>query len=217
MKVERREDGTLVIGETLAFLRWGGLVCGLALAGTLAAAQFAWGGLDVRTWLGGGFTLALAFSAAAFVPDRTFEFEVAAGRLRWAVRRLAYRRGGSIPFADISAVVVQVDANREERRLTYRLVLMTRAGALPLSSVRTADRDACDHLADRIREALGRPRTASNDAATGMAEAGYVVDAIALLRRKRGLGLVEARDRVTAQRSPSVPGASAPRGERRVT
>ena len=64
-----------------------------------------------------------------------------------------------MPLTDVHGVTLQVDQDDESsaRRLSYRLVLITAAGPMPVSSRREFDREACERLATRIRALAGLP------------------------------------------------------------
>lgn len=155
MTIDDRPDGALVMSERMTFLRWGSLIAGALLAATLIAMRVTMGSGDTRTLLAGGLVSVLALSLAAFVPDRTFAFEPALGRMTWSRKRLIGSRQGATPLTDIRDVRLQVDQDndsRHRRLLSYRVVLVTRDGSMPLSSGREFDREVCERLAARIRE-----------------------------------------------------------------
>ena len=155
MTIDDRPDGALVMSERMTFLRWGSLIAGALLAATLIAMRVTMGSGDTRTLLAGGLVSALALSLAAFVPDRTFAFEPALGRMTWSRKQLIGSRQGATPLTDIRDVRLQVDQDndsRHRRLLSYRVVLVTRDGSMPLSSGREFDREVCERLAARIRE-----------------------------------------------------------------
>lgn len=204
MKLEPRSDGTLVVSERMSLLRWSALIAGVLLSVLLVAGQLQPGGIAERTFLAAGLAALLALAAAGFIPDREFEFESSAAQLRWSVWRLAYARGGSIPFHEITSVLVQtdVDAESRQRRESYRLVLVTPHGHLPLTSVREFDRVACERLAADVRERIGLT-TRSGDARETIADLarnGSVADAVAMASRELGLGLADARHYVETLR-----------------
>lgn len=184
-------------------LRWGSFVAGILLVVTLLTVQRLPQPLDGRGLLGGWLVALLALALAAFVPDRRFEFEPATRRLRWAVRRLLGSRSGDMSFADIRSVLVQTHTDTESRgrRNSYRLVLATVSGHLPLTSIESLDRAPCEELAARIRALIGADSTTGAVRSPAMAiaelaEAGYVIDAVKHARAALGLGLTEAKQYV---------------------
>jgi hypothetical protein len=203
MKVESPQDGPLALSETLSLLRWGALLGGVLMAAALVVAQKPPSHLDARTFLAGNLVALLAFAIAGFIPDREFEFHSESGELRWRVWRLAYTRAGLLPFREISAVLLktEIDAESRSRRMSFRLVLVTSIGHLPLTSVRTWDRAACEKLADDIRGRLGlRMGNAPSQTIEDLASGGHVIDAITLARRELKLDLAEAREYVESLR-----------------
>jgi hypothetical protein len=180
------------------------LIAGGLLAAALIAMRLTMGGGDMRTLLAGGLVSVLALSLAAFVPDRTFVFEPALGRMTWARKRLIGSRRGTTPLTDIRDVTLQVDQDNDPRRrlLSYRVVLVTREGSMPLSSGREFDREVCERLVARIRELSRDPRSSPASTIASLAAAGQIIDAVILARRDRGMGLAEARDYVESLRKP---------------
>jgi hypothetical protein len=163
MRIEDRPDGALVLSERWSFLRWGALIAGGLLAAMLLVLRLGLGLGDARTLWAGGLVAVLALALAACLPDRRFVFEPGLGRLTWSVRRLIDSHEGVLSLADVRAVSLQVDrdADSRTRPLSYRVILMTSQGPMPLSSGREFDRDACEHLAARIRAMAPSPDDAT--------------------------------------------------------
>jgi hypothetical protein len=204
MKVEHRDDGALLVSERLPVLRWGSLLGGFLLAGTLVLIQRAPEPVDSRAFAVGALVALFAFALAAFVPDRSFAFEPGTGRVLWSVTRLFSTREGELPFADVSSVIIQshADSDSQNRRLGHRLVLVTSAGHLPLSNIEEFDRGSCEKLAGEIRALLGKPRVEQTpeQSIAELVEAGYVLDAVKRVRAEMGLGLTEAKAYVDSLR-----------------
>lgn len=168
MTIDDRPDGSLVISDHMTFLRWGSLLAGVLLGATLLVLQVGMALDDTRSLWAGGWVAALSLALAACVPDRTFVFEPALGRLTWTVRRLIGSAGGVLPLTDIREVTLQTDRDTDSkvRGLSYRVVLETSAGAMPLSSRREFDRDACERVAGRIRAMTPGPVTGADSRAS---------------------------------------------------
>ena len=206
MTIDDRPDGALVLSERMTLLRWGSLTAGGLLAAALIATRLTLGSGDTRTLLAGGLVSVLALSLAAFVPDRTFVFEPALGRMTWARKRLIGSRQG------------HDTADRHSRRdAPSRPGQRLQATAAQLPSG-LGDAGGVDAALERagvrprgVRAAGGPhpradPRPPHPPASTiaSLAAAGQIVDAVTLARRDRGMGLAEARDYVESLRKSSA-------------
>ncbi len=207
MRLEDR-DGTLVVSERMSLLRWAALACGTLTSVALVVAEFLPGRIGVQAFLGGVMMALLAFTAAGFLPDREFEFDSAGGRLDWSVWRLAYSRGGTIPFHEIRSVDVRAEEDGELRQGPpgYHLVLTTSAGPLVVTSRRQLDRVACERLAVALRERIGLSSTDPDvrEAIARLLRSDRFAEAIALASRELGIGLAEARGYVETLREPKA-------------
>jgi hypothetical protein len=202
MKLESR-SGALVVSERMSLPRWAALAAGTAISAALLVTQLFPGRITAQTFIGGVLLALVAFAAAGFMPDREFEFDLGAARLDWCVWRLAYSRGGTIPFDEIRSV--EVHADRGEPRqgpASYTLVLVTAAGPLEVTTRREFDRVACERVASALRQRLGLSSVApdARDAIADLVRRGSLPEAIALASRELGIGLAEARGYVDTLR-----------------
>ena len=196
MKIRTLENGTLVLEERLTLLRWGAGTGALALVAVLAQTAIVRGALTTRELLGCCLGLAGLFALAALVADRTFRFERFRSRVQWTVRRLFVTRTGELPFEDVIRVTLRasVDTESRTRRVNYQPILLTRAGDLPLSSFHSLDPGDSASLARTIGEILGRPLEAPREATVEELVAAHrTIEAVAHVRRERGLDLTAAK------------------------
>jgi len=203
MKLESR-SGALVVSERMSLPRWAALAAGTAISAALLVTQLFPGRITAQTFIGGVLLALVAFAAAGFMPDREFEFDSGAARLDWCVWRLAYSRGGTIPFDEIRSVEVHADRNDEPRQgpPSFTLVVVTAAGPLEVTTRREFDRVACERVASALRQRIGLSSVApdAREAIAELVRSGSLPEAIALASRELGIGLAEARGYVDTVR-----------------
>jgi hypothetical protein len=88
------------------------------------------------------------------------------------------------------------DDNPRMRRLTYRPVLMTTEGEMPLSNTTSRRPEDFGELLAHVRAAIGATDAEQGSAVVDLVRAGRTVDAITVARRELGLSLEGARERV---------------------
>ena len=149
--------------------------------------------------MGSALGAVLLFSIAAIVDDRRFVFDPSLRTLTWEQRSWIRSRGGQLPFSQIQDVVVtfsrerDLDSNRAYDQ--YRAVLVTSAGQIPLTGTSSINRQESDNLADAVLAIISAPgdSRARGSEIDRLSAAGQIIDAIALVRAQKGLGLAEAK------------------------
>ena len=97
--------------------------------------------------------LMLFFATALFNERSVFRFCLREQELDWRRVGLLGRKGGKVPFSDISNVVTQT--SRCENSVTYRLAIIASDGAIPMTrSYCAGDKEKCERIASVISEAL---------------------------------------------------------------
>ncbi len=189
MRIERRADGSLAIVESLALLRWSLVVCALAIgAGALALTS---GAVEValatREWLVlGGVGLASS-AGALWAPTTTIEIAPWAQRIRWRRSRLLGARDRQIPFSEVRAVQVVAQRTQSDRGrpiVSYRIVLDTAGGWIPLSVVDLRNESESIALAERIRGLIGLSSASDVEARIRkLVASGHSIEAVTLARQ----------------------------------
>lgn len=202
MHIRRDPDGSVEIHEIPAVMR------GALLAGAAAIPWATWAGAvdasdPLRVVLGilGG---AMFLASALLVEGRWYRFDRQEGVVRWRRSRLLSSRSGSLPFGAVVAVVPQArmdDDNPRTRRVSYRPVMLTSEGEMLLSNQTSLKAEDFADLLSTVRGALGLTSTQERGQVVDLVAAGRIVDAVALLRRQRGVSLAEAKSAVEAIRS----------------
>jgi len=199
MKIEKLPNGTLVLQESWPLLRASCAIGGCLLPLTLCVAASLDGSFGWTKIMGSALGAVLLFSIAAIVDDRRFVFDPSLRTLTWEQRSWIRSRGGQLPFSQIQDVVVtfsrerDLDSNRAYDQ--YRAVLVTSAGQIPLTGTSSINRQESDNLADAVLAIISAPgdSRARGSEIDRLSAAGQIIDAIALVRAQKGLGLAEAK------------------------
>ena len=163
MTLERASDGSIHVRDRFVFLRAGVLVASALFLG-MAAMQLLYG-LDQVRAVWGCVALALGCAAlAAVVEDSDFQFDAALQEVRWSKRRLVGGRSGTIPFADVENLVIEVRSSRSDSGLSRtddcRVFLVARSITLPLGSSNLDLARARDGVAIPLLALLGKSNQA---------------------------------------------------------
>lgn len=160
------------------------------------------------------FAGAAFFLLCGIIGARTtaFTFDGVRRVVQWNGYKPFKRASGSIPFDDISDIVVEAMSGSSDAT-TYRLSLITSQGAVPMAYTYTNSRDGYAELRNQILNFI-RPGLAGVAPDTAINSGGLPadldssirlllnqhrkIDAIALLRTHEGIGLAEAVKRVNA-------------------
>lgn len=211
MKTEKLPNGSLVIRESWALLRATCVSAACLLPVVVFLAASAEGSLGWQKLAGSALGSMLLSAIAAVVDDRRFIFDPSIRTMTWEQRNWLRSRGGRLPFSEIKDVVVplsrETDLDSNRRRNHYTALLVTAAGQIPLTSTSSMRKQEYVDLADAVLAVLSRPHRES----TGEGEidrlvaAGRTIDAIALARAQKGLGLAEARALVDKIKNAAKP------------
>ena len=132
MKVKRCDEHALVVVD------WGYQIAGFAaLMAIIFLVLLAKGVVraHAREIVGSSLGLLVCSSLAYYAGKRSvFTFDLNRRELVWSRRELFRSKGGVVPFDQITAVTVESDWAGEARSsLTYRVVLKTSEGLIPVS------------------------------------------------------------------------------------
>jgi len=163
MTLERASDGSIHVRDRFVFLRAGVLVASALFLG-MAAMQLLYG-LDQVRAVWASLVLALGCAAlAAAVEDSDFQFDAVLQEVRWSKRRLVGGRSGTIPFADVENLVIEVRSSRSDSGLSRtddcRVFLVARSITLPLGSSNLDLSRARDGVAIPLLALLGKSNQA---------------------------------------------------------
>lgn len=179
------------LGLAAVLFAAGAVLLGVALLGADARAR---SGLSVS----GGFLL---LCAVLLLRTTRFVFDRAQRMLTWQRRRILSRASGQISFDDIRAVVVEATGLAGTGGVTYRLALTAASGAIPFSDAYGPSLARYESIRDRIVAFLGMGQAPSGQAASAeddlraLVRQRRIVDAVALIRARENVGLMEARRR----------------------
>ena len=102
---------------------------------------------------------------AAFLTQRSeFDFDVNNKQVKWQRQSLFGRKAGTIPFYQIEYAVVQCSSGARNSGTSYRVVLSTAQGIIPLTNAYSAGQDAhCQEIRSLINRALGVELASESD------------------------------------------------------
>lgn len=201
LRTEESHDALVIETNEASFVRLFGAI-GLALLAWAAYQMFRYPSFWRREQFGG--TLAgVAVCAVALLAmyERTrFVFDGRARELRWMRKRALHETGGTIPFADITAITAPRPIG-DDGAPSRRAEIVTRAGVVPLTVAFSPDLgEEKLGLAERLRAfvvVVERDALDALDAnVMALLRAGSEMDAIRALREQRKIGLLEAKELV---------------------
>jgi len=163
MTLETASDGSIHVRDRLTFLRAGILVASASFLG-MAALQLLYA-LDRVPAVWASLALALGCAAlAAVVEDSEFQFDAVRREVRWSKRRLFGGRAGTIPFAEVENLVLEVRSSRSDSGMSRtddcRVFLVARSLTLPLGSSNLDLSRARDAVAIPLLGLLGKSNQA---------------------------------------------------------
>jgi len=163
MTLETASDGSIHVRDRLTFLRAGILVASASFLG-MAAMQLLFA-LDRVPAVWASLALALGCAAlAAVVEDSEFQFDAVRREVRWSKRRLFGGRAGTIPFAEVENLVLEVRSSRSDSGMSRtddcRVFLVARSLTLPLGSSNLDLSRARDAVAIPLLVLLGKSNQA---------------------------------------------------------
>ena len=159
VKVEIGADGSIRIQDPFVFLRRSLLVASVLFVGVAAMTFFA-GPDRIGSALGPLVGAASCVALAAIVEDSDFRFDAGKREVCWKKSRLFGGRGGTIPFADVDDIVLEVRTTRSDSGLSvtkdWRVLVVTRAGTMSLGSSNLRLVTARDSIAVPLLALLGK-------------------------------------------------------------
>jgi hypothetical protein len=163
MTLETASDGSIHVRDRFVFLRAGVLVASALFLG-MAAMQLLFG-LDQVRAVWGSVALALGCAAlAAAIEDSDVHFDAALQEVCWSKRRLVGGRSGTIPFAEVENVVLELRSSLSDSGLSrtdnYRVFLVARSITMPLGSSNLDLSRARDTVAIPLLALLGKSNRA---------------------------------------------------------
>ena len=199
MILEQRPDRGLVIHESFRFLRAGSVVCA-ALAAVVGGFLWIQSPDILRETKGigwGAVAVGLFCAVGLAVDDRRFVFDAPRRTVTWH-RRNAFRScGGEIHFAQIRDVVITTehasDDGGSRGAVRHGVALVTTSGTVPLTSTFGRDPREFQRVADAALDVLASQGNVARPGVEQLVAAGRIIDAVAWLRRERGLDLAAAR------------------------
>jgi hypothetical protein len=157
------------------------------------------GGIQRNELIGHLLCFGLFFFGGVLLTKRSmFEFDLARRQLIWSRIGFFTRQGGTVPFGQITGATVQ-SIPGSGSGLSYRVALTTTQGDIPLTDAYGGGLEkACKAIRNAINLALGFPTLPENQTdeadLRALIGSGRVIDAIKLVRERRGCGLAEAKD-----------------------
>jgi|SRR5688500_2545154 len=124
-----------------------------------------------------------------------FDFDLVERKLRWKRRGLFTNTGGVVPIDQIRHA--SVESMSSDGDYTYRVVVHTNSGAIPLTEAYDGNRDKADRVRTAINDALQLKLDADKQLETDILDltlAGRKIDAIGLARQRYGYDLTTAKD-----------------------
>jgi hypothetical protein len=163
MTLETASDGSIHVRDRFVFLRAGLLVASALFLG-MAAMQRLYALDQVRAvWASLGLALGCAALAGA-IEDSAFQFDAVRREVRWSKRRLVGGRSGTIPFAEVENLVLEMRSSRSDSGLSrtddYRVFLVARSITMPLGSSNLDLSRARDAVAIPLLALLGKSNRA---------------------------------------------------------
>lgn len=203
MHIVRQSPTELVLKDSSL---WMSIVCG---AGAAAIVLFGLAKSEPKSLFAAAF---LVLFAAITARGTTLTFDGLQRVGRWNSYWLYKTKSGTVRFDDISDITVEA-MSTDRNAMTYRLVLQTATGPVPMSNAYSASRDSYAGLRRQILAflkpgldpAAHDPQVTVNGIPLDLASSleslvaqGRRIDAIALLRSRERIGLAEAKTRIDA-------------------
>ena len=147
----------------------------------------------------GSFAVMCAAGMFAQGQHRTFHFDPSTSMMAWTTKGLFGRKSGEVAFQDMG---VTLDTSSSTGSgVTYRVVLTTPSGSMPLSREYTGNRHAVEAQAASLRELLGQTPASLDDSVRQMVRSGNKIGAIAALRDQNDMSLEDAVAKADDQNS----------------
>jgi hypothetical protein len=118
---------------------------------------------------------------------RTFLFDPSVATMRWTARGLFGRSSGEVAYKDIQ---VGVDTSAAGQTPTYRVMLTTPTGSMPLVQGYVSDRTGVEKKAEELRALLGQTSDSLQaDSIQQMVQTGNKIGVVAMLRDQSSMSL----------------------------
>lgn len=201
MKIVSFPDGSLLLQESWRSLRATFVVAAVLVPLVILPAQLSSDSMNWRWLVGVALGSAGLLLVAAVLEDRYFRFDAIRRQLRWERRNWFRSCSATLPFGDIKDVSVIALSNRDDddafagNRVDYAAVLRTSTEILHLSATRSLHRPDYEHICNAVLAVLtGSGSTLkAGDPVERLVAGGRMIEAVALIRAQRGIGLMEAR------------------------
>lgn len=195
-KIERT-DAQLVVSESPYPLRGLLLVAGAGLfIGVVAAFWDA--PLERGKLIGWTLGSLTCFVGAAATERSRFVFDLKRRVLTWERRKLVRALSGRVAFTDVTDVILETRGDTEGT--TYRALLVTKIGTVPLSNSFSGNRDKQAELAETILETLTMdPSRLFENSVAQLAVMGDTISAVTLVKEHYGLNTTQAHALVEAE------------------
>jgi hypothetical protein len=202
MQHHREPDGTLVVTADSKMVDW--FLLGAAALCTVPVVRLYLSGhlslRDATPLIGTAFFL---FGAMMSYERSRFSFDPQRAEVRWFRRSLRSRNTGRLPFSDVRSVVLQTAIGNSRTCPSVRLALITEVGELSLTKSYAGGKwKEYEALAQMIRACMKmntEPSSLLADSLHAALVQGRKLDAVALLRLKKGLSLEAATALVEQQ------------------
>jgi hypothetical protein len=187
--MKRFPDGSVLYDDSPWFLEIGLLVFAVGLA---AASWRLLSEAHPAYLMAGLLSIFVVICIAGMLVQqhRTFLFDPSIATMHWSARGLFRQSSGEVAFKDI---IVGVDAFNGDRAVTYRVMLTTPAGSMPLYQAYVGDRRRVEQQAADLRVLLGQSSgSLHDDSVAQMAQSGNKIGAVAMLRDQSHMTLEDA-------------------------
>lgn len=201
MKTQSLPDGSLLLQERWRSLR---VICTLGAVVVplvIVPAQLSSDSMNWRWLAGVVMGSAGLLLIAAVLEDRLFRFDVIRRQLTWERRNWFHARGATVPFDDIKDVSVIATSNRDVDHsfggymVNHTAVLRTSTETLQLSATHSIHKPDYEHICDAVLAVLTRGGSTPmvGDPIERLIAGGRMIEAVALIRAQRNVGLAQAR------------------------
>lgn len=194
--MRERTKGSQIIFEERVFILPGvfiaaGVILALLALGIIKSGDFTG---DEIVWPALGGAVFMIAGGAVFLETSSFAFDKLYKRLTWSTWSLRKRASGAVPFADILSVNLQSISDSDGS--TYRVVLHTANGLLPMTRAYSGTLQHWDAIAERIRAIIGPRTLPEDDDIRALIREGRIVDAVRQLREAKGVDLITAKTEI---------------------
>lgn len=131
---------------------------------------------------------------------RSYLFNPRTSEMTWKIKGILRQSSGVVAFKDIG--VTLDTSTSSDSAVTYRVMLTTPAGSMPLTRSYDGDRKGTEEQAASLRAMLGQTSASlQDDSVSQMARSGNKIGAISALRAQSPMSLEDAVQRVNDEGS----------------